>query len=140
MPEQNESTNLEARRKAFEDADASATGYSTSGIVVQETVSTEYTPREMMTLSLGVLGFGLVIILVLAWLVQKREDPDVLLRVFCVPLIILSAVFLIVMGYSQDQITPVIGLLGTLAGYLLGRIDRAPSPPEAQPAQPPQTT
>jgi hypothetical protein len=27
---------------------------------------------------------------------------------------------LVIAGYSKDQITPVIGLLGVVAGYLLG--------------------
>ena len=30
-------------------------------------------------------------------------------------------VFLIVAGYTEKQIAPVIGLLGTIAGYLLGK-------------------
>ena len=31
------------------------------------------------------------------------------------------AIFLVVAGYSDQQIAPVIGLLGTIAGYLLGK-------------------
>jgi hypothetical protein len=29
--------------------------------------------------------------------------------------------FLITAGYTSDQIAPMIGLLGTIAGYLLGK-------------------
>jgi ABC-type xylose transport system permease subunit len=43
-----------------------------------------------------------------------------LLRAFALVLIIVAAVFLIVAGYTEQQIAPVMGLLGTIAGYLLG--------------------
>ena len=36
-------------------------------------------------------------------------------------LVITAGLFLITSGYSQQQIAPMIGLLGTIAGYLLGR-------------------
>jgi len=32
---------------------------------------------------------------------------------------------LITAGYSNDQIAPAVGLLGTIAGYLLGRIQHS---------------
>jgi hypothetical protein len=43
------------------------------------------------------------------------------LRALATILIITFAVFLIVAGYSDQQIAPAFGLLGTLAGYLLGK-------------------
>jgi len=36
-------------------------------------------------------------------------------------LIITGALFLVVAGYTDKQMAPVMGLLGTLAGYLLGK-------------------
>ncbi len=39
-----------------------------------------------------------------------------------ITLIIISTLFLITAGYSNNQIAPAVGLLGTIAGYLLGRI------------------
>ncbi|MDX1617310.1 MAG: hypothetical protein R3224_00890 [Balneolaceae bacterium] len=38
-----------------------------------------------------------------------------------VTLIITAALFLIAAGFSNDQIASALGLLGTIAGYLLGR-------------------
>ncbi|QTA83229.1 Uncharacterized protein dnl_56240 [Desulfonema limicola] len=38
-------------------------------------------------------------------------------------LVIVSGLFLITAGYSQEQISPMIGLLGTTAGYLLGKTE-----------------
>jgi ABC-type transport system involved in cytochrome c biogenesis permease subunit len=71
-------------------------------------------------LTLSVLTFGVLVILVMAVLVLKKSSTGEILRLFTVPMVIVAAVFLVVTGFSNDQITPVIGLLGTLAGYILG--------------------
>ncbi len=57
----------------------------------------------------------------MAYLVKNNNEPESLLRSFGTVIIIIAAVFLIVAGYSEKQIAPVIGLLGTIAGYLLGK-------------------
>ncbi len=72
-------------------------------------------------LSCIVLAFGLFISVLMAYLVKSGKDPETLLRSFGTILIIIVAVFLIVAGYSEKQIAPVIGLLGTVAGYILGK-------------------
>jgi hypothetical protein len=54
--------------------------------------------------------------------VDHQRDDDQLRRArFGTILIITTSVFLVVAGYSSNQIAPVTGLLGTLAGYLLGK-------------------
>lgn len=85
---------------------------------------TFWTHKEMFFLSTFTLIFGLTVLLIVAFLIYRRvenTDSDSLLRVFLTPLIIISAVYLVVVGYSEKQISPVIGLLGTIAGYLLGQ-------------------
>jgi hypothetical protein len=83
--------------------------------------------EKMLYLSGGVLAFGLVVLLLMSYLLVKSDrDPISILRTFCVPLIIVAALVLVITGYTQDQISPVIGLLGTLAGYLLGKSDGHP--------------
>ena len=72
-------------------------------------------------LSCILLSFGFLVVSVVAYLIKQGKDSEVLLRSFGTILIIISAVFLIVAGYSEKQIAPVIGLLGTIAGYLLGK-------------------
>jgi hypothetical protein len=56
----------------------------------------------------------------MAILVMRKSQTGDVLRLFTVPMVIVAAVFLVVTGFSNEQITPVIGLLGTLAGYVLG--------------------
>jgi hypothetical protein len=103
-----------------------------------------WTPQLIKFLTLSVLIFGLVIIIIMAILVLNHSSAGEVLRLFTVPMVIVAAVFLVVTGYSQDQITPVIGLLGTLAGYILGvqsqkTVSQTPAsnPPQQPPAPAP---
>lgn len=74
-------------------------------------------------LSLGVLIFFFLALLLEFLLVFfKKMDSDQGLRIFAITLIIGSSLFLVTAGYNNDQIAPIIGLLGTVAGYLLGNI------------------
>ncbi len=68
------------------------------------------------------LFFSFLVICILSYLIkQDASKLESLLKVFGTILIIVVSIFLIVAGYSEKQIAPVIGLLGTLAGYLLGK-------------------
>ena len=93
------------------------------------------TPGEwtqiMVPLTVGILIFGLVVLLLMSYVLLRSNRPPIsILRAFCVPLIIVAALVLVIAGYTQDQIAPVIGLLGSIAGYLLGKSDAGgPEPP-----------
>lgn len=77
--------------------------------------------ENAMTISTVVLVFGLVTIGIAAWLILRRIPHNAVLRVLGTVLILVFAVFLVVAGYSDKQIASVLGLLGTVAGYLLGK-------------------
>lgn len=71
----------------------------------------------------GVLIFGLLIIgleVVVMLKLQKGWGTQSI-RVTGLTLVLTSGLFLIVTGYSQEQIAPMIGLLGTITGFLLGK-------------------
>lgn len=72
-------------------------------------------------LSLCLLVFSLFVFSLMAYLIKLGKQPDQILKVFGSVLIVVAAVLLIVAGYSEKQIAPVIGLLGTVAGYILGK-------------------
>lgn len=75
-------------------------------------------------LSLSVLIFGLMIILMEMYLAQtKRIESENIIKVIIITLIITATLFLITAGYNNNQIAPAIGLLGTIAGYLLGKMN-----------------
>ncbi|BCU77916.1 hypothetical protein [Luteolibacter sp. LG18] len=90
----------------------------------------------------AILAFTLVLFGLMSWLILKgKHAPTILMRTFTVPLVCVMAVILVLVGYSKDQIIPVIGLLGTVAGYLLGRNDSGQPPEHGAPHQagPPRT-
>lgn len=89
--------------------------------------------QNSMTMSSVVLIFGVVVIAICAALMRSsRPSPEAILRVFGTVLIITGALFLVVAGYTDKQMAPVMGLLGTLAGYLLGK-GGSDEPPSAGP-------
>ena len=76
-------------------------------------------------LSIAVLAFGLILagILTIAAVKSKSGRPfgTNYVKLVGLTLVITAGLFLICAGYSQDQIAPMVGLLGTIAGYLLGK-------------------
>jgi hypothetical protein len=96
-----------------------------------------WSTTNAMTMSASVLLFGFLVICIAAWLIRGgRATSASILRVFGTILILVMAVFLVVAGYSDQQVAPVLGLLGTIAGYLLGR----ETAPRNQPATTATTT
>ena len=95
---------------------------------VRESGSTYGWDRDfVLTQSQLILAFGVGVLLVIAALLAwTRHNPIDILRVCSLPLTIIAAVYLIVVGFSEDQIYPVIGLLGAIAGYVLGNIQNPP--------------
>ena len=74
-----------------------------------------------MTISSAVLLFGVFAIVISALLIKWGKSSEAVLRIVGTIMIIVAALFLVVAGYSDKQIAPVMGLLGTIAGYLLGK-------------------
>ena len=76
-------------------------------------------------LSIGVLAFGLLFTGILTIVTIKCRAEKLFgmsyMKLVGLTLVITAGLFLICAGYSQDQIAPMIGLLGTIAGYLLGK-------------------
>jgi hypothetical protein len=79
-----------------------------------------------VALGWGVLGFGFLIILlqVFVMLRLKKGWGPQSIRIVGLTLVLISGLFLIVAGYSQQQIAPMIGLLGTITGFLLGKTSK----------------
>lgn len=77
-------------------------------------------------LSFGVLIFGLILVCLAIFMTLKRPEGWCThsTRIIGLILVIVAGLFLITAGYSQNQIAPMIGLLGTVAGYLLGKSDQ----------------
>ncbi|GAB3924574.1 hypothetical protein GCM10028827_12760 [Mucilaginibacter myungsuensis] len=68
-----------------------------------------------------VLGFGIITIFLEVYLIKTNKiDANNSIKFIILTLIITGTLFLITAGYDA-QLTPVLGLLGTIAGYLLGK-------------------
>ena len=86
-------------------------------------VSVGWTPTHALWAGGMTLAFGVIVCSITALLLRKEQnlDSEKVLRLIGVPVIVICAVYILILGYNKEQITPVIGLFGTLAGYLLGR-------------------
>ena len=87
--------------------------------IVKSSQSFFNTPMFVLTIALVLLG--IVSFVCMTYLITQNKRPVEVLRAFGIPLIVVSGSLLIVTGFGSDQISPIIGLLGTIAGYLLGR-------------------
>jgi hypothetical protein len=76
---------------------------------------------QELFLSGAVLLMGAIVLTLLFLLVRSRRIPaDAILRTITVPLVVIAALFMVTAGFSTSDVAPVIGLLGTIVGYLLG--------------------
>ena len=82
---------------------------------------TWWTTTSAMTMSAAVLVFGLVTLILASYVMRKGHPWEAILKIFGMVMIVVMTVFLIVAGYDDKQIAPAMGLLGTIAGYLLGK-------------------
>ncbi|MBD3807119.1 MAG: hypothetical protein IE880_00220 [Epsilonproteobacteria bacterium] len=83
-------------------------------------------PITYMSSPMFVASVFTFIIFVLALILMNNrikdgKEPSEILKTFGIPLIVVSSVFIVITGLEMTKLTPVIGLLGTIAGYLLGR-------------------
>lgn len=86
-----------------------------------ETATPTRTTQEYW-ISIGVLLFGIVVVGGQIFLFQRRSEPLAeSMKYLTISLIVVGSLFLVTAGYGNEQIAPIIGLLGTIAGYLLGR-------------------
>lgn len=97
------------------------TSLSEANNAIAELRRNEFIFDDGLFLSLCLLVFSLFVFALMTYLIRLGKEPDQILKVFGSVLIVVSAVFLIIAGYSEKQIAPVIGLLGTVAGYILGK-------------------
>jgi hypothetical protein len=91
--------------------------------------SMTYFPDQVQAsfiLSIAVLVFGLILCVVEIFVLFKKKEicwDQSSIRVLGLTMVIVFGVFLITAGYSEYQIASMMGLLGTVAGYLLAKTD-----------------
>ena len=81
-----------------------------------------YILHQSNMLAICILIFALLLIggiMIFLYSMHKSFGPYAFQTIGLV-IVVSSALFLIVTGYDKDQITPVIGLLGTIVGFVFG--------------------
>lgn len=81
-----------------------------------------WSPDLVQFLAIGVLLFSFAALLLCTLLLWRSgAPPQQVLRIFGVISILGLSSLLLVVGYSNEQLTPIVGLFGAIAGYLLGK-------------------
>lgn len=92
-------------------------GGPSSGSILQP-----WDPDLIKYLTLLILGFSCVALVVTGILLWRVNSPPMqVLRAVGVILILGFSAILLVVGYGNEQLTPIVGLFGAIAGYLLGK-------------------
>jgi hypothetical protein len=98
------------------------------------------TPYEFwLTCLLGIVGIIIIVLLIVALRSIPRRRPEDVTRPIIVVTIVFGTLILVTAGYSNQQIAPAFGLLGTIVGYILGR-GSASQPASGPPTEPPPPT
>lgn len=106
---------MEALQKGLDTAAAVA------GPAIQQPWSQDLV--RLLTFSiLGFTAFALLLAAILLW--RSSASAGHVLRTIGVILILGLSATVMVIGYDHQQLTPIIGLFGAIAGYLLGRDSR----------------
>ena len=100
-----------------------------------------WSPELVKFLAIAILAFTLLSLLLCAVLLwRSRATGYHVLRIFGVLSIIGVSALLLAVGYSNEQLTPIVGLFGAVAGYLLGKDTTTPAPPSTPPIERPPSS
>jgi hypothetical protein len=96
-----------------------------------------WSPSLVTNLAWLILGFTLIVVCLATFLLRKNDaNGQMTLKVFGLTLIISMSALLLIVGYGKDQLTPIIGLFGAIAGYLLGKETSGPAAARPAPQEP----
>lgn len=79
-----------------------------------------------------VLLFGAAAIIAESWLIRNHISiwtPTTITRLLGLTIVVVAGVFLVAGGYDLEKSAPVLTILGSIAGYLIGRSRGDTAPP-----------
>jgi hypothetical protein len=86
------------------------------------TLEQPWAPELVLDLTYAVLGFTILALFLATILFWKHSISSLgILKLYGILSIIGMSSILLVTGYDKDQLTPIVGLFGAIAGYLLGK-------------------
>jgi hydrogenase/urease accessory protein HupE len=80
-------------------------------------------------LTLIIFAFGLIALALFYFVLRSDRATPFLMRMYVIIILVFGTLLVVSSAYSEQQIAPVVGFFGTIAGYLLGRTDRPDPPP-----------
>ncbi len=91
--------------------------------VAQEAYNTQQWSTSTVLLLSGLVLVFMVVALILSTILlfRKQAESTEVLKVFGVLSIIGLSTLLLITGYGNEQLTPIVGLFGAISGYLLGK-------------------
>jgi len=129
-----ESTQAQQEEKQLEtrlsqDDSPTGNGHSAVGTISNPDGTTGHYDTDLIRFQTNwMLGFSSLIVIVVMILLWRKVSSDSILRALMIPVIVGTSSLLVIAGYGKDQITPIVGLLGTIAGYILGQSHNAGRP------------
>lgn len=97
-------------------------GDNEEGTVVSLTAEQWWRSTAVPYLGVGLLVFTVLMFTGLYITIWYEKDwSDQTFKVFGLTLIITAGLYLITIGWTDKQLAPMMGLLGTIAGYILGQ-------------------
>ncbi|RYH60465.1 MAG: hypothetical protein EON54_10775 [Alcaligenaceae bacterium] len=96
-----------------------------------------WSPDLVLWLAGMVLVFALCTLVLSAFVLHRTSSSTQVGSVFGIIIIVTLSAVLVIVGYSHEQLTPVIGLFGAIAGYLAGKEQPSKSPAQPAAAIPP---
>jgi len=88
---------------------------------------------QEMQLAFMVLTFALVALIFLYLITRSGRATPFVLRIYTITIIVFGSLVVVSSAYSNNQVASVIGLFGTIAGYVLGRSERNAERADAPP-------
>ena len=79
---------------------------------------------QEIELTIIIFIFGLIATGIFYLLVKSQRATPYLMRIYVVIILVFGSLLVVSSGYAINQTAPIIGLFGTITGYLLGRSER----------------
>lgn len=108
-----------ASEDAFEQLASAQAAVDKVDAVAGQQPWTESLVIYLSTSILMVIALALILGTFLMW--KKSTNGQDVLRLYGVVIIVGLSALLLVVGFSNSQLTPIVGLFGAIAGYLLGK-------------------
>jgi len=95
-------------------------------------------PETQWKLVWGIFVFAAVLFAMVFLSLRSRDWTDLQFKAYALTLILTVGLVLVIIGFSDAQIAPLMGIIGALVGYVFGsdRTPKSPSTPGGQPAPP----